>query len=150
MQSFIHVLNSATLGSTAIEGMAWHEWVISRHWKCGLQNVTHTHTHIYCWIVLRKQKILAFSIIFHTEIFTGSQNLSPWKTLARLSYTVNSCWSLGDAIEFSLIKHQNNMSSTPGDPLLTWFILIPAWISNHLSSKVWDENTYPPLKFGNR
>ena len=35
--------------------------------------------------------------------------------------------------------------------------LIPAWISNHMPSKVWDEINYPfpnfsgtPLKFGNR
>ena len=149
MQSFIHVLNSATLGWTAIEGMAWHEWVISRRWKCGPQNVTHTHTYLLLNCFAETKNICIFYHFPHWD-FTGSQNLSPWKTLARLSYTVNSCWSLGDAIEFSLLKHQNNLSSTPGDPLLTWFILIPAWISNHMSSKVWDENTYPPLKFGNR
>ena len=27
--------------------------------------------------------------------------------------------------------------------LLTWFTLIPAWISNHIIGKMWDEFTYP-------
>ena len=31
--------------------------------------------------------------------------------------------------------------------LLTWFNLNPAWISNHLHGKVWDEINYPFLNF---
>ena len=31
--------------------------------------------------------------------------------------------------------------------LLTWLTSIPAWISNHMLNKVWDEITYPYLNF---
>ena len=31
--------------------------------------------------------------------------------------------------------------------LLTWIDLIPAWISNHMLSKVWHRITYPFLNF---
>ena len=31
--------------------------------------------------------------------------------------------------------------------ILTWFSLIPAWISNHMHGKVWDEITYPLPNF---
>ena len=37
--------------------------------------------------------------------------------------------------------------SNQGPLLLIWFTLFPAWISNHMPSKVWDEITYPFLNF---
>ena len=36
-----------------------------------------------------------------------------------------------------------------GPLFLTWFNSIPAWISNYIHYKVWDEITYPFLKFRN-
>ena len=32
--------------------------------------------------------------------------------------------------------------TTPGPLLLTWLTLIPAWISNYIHHKLWDEITY--------
>ena len=34
-----------------------------------------------------------------------------------------------------------------GPLLLTWLILIPAWIGNYIHYEVWDEITYPFLNF---
>ena len=44
----------------------------------------------------------------------------------------------------TLIGHpQSAYGSSPGVPLLTWNTLIPAWISDHMPSKLWDKITYP-------
>ena len=37
----------------------------------------------------------------------------------------------------------NNKNRVLGPLLLSWLTLIPAWISNHMPNKVWDEITYP-------
>ena len=48
-------------------------------------------------------------------------------------------------------NHDNYSSANSGfghrAPLLTGINLIPAWISNHMPSKMWDENIYPFLNF---
>ena len=38
-------------------------------------------------------------------------------------------------------------NTTSGPFYLHGLTLIPAWISNHMPSKVWDEITYPFLNF---
>ena len=55
-----------------------------------------------------------------------------------------SCVDIGfmDAKPF-LISSENNL----GPLLLTWFNLIPTWISNYIHYKVWDEITYPMPNF---
>ena len=42
-----------------------------------------------------------------------------------------------------LVAHHHSYCSRLGPLLLTWFNFNPAWISNHMSSKLLDEITYP-------
>ena len=54
------------------------------------------------------------------------------------------CW----LEEIANIKETNRSQIYWPPLLLTWFLtLIPAWISNHIHYKEWDEITYPFLNF---
>ena len=85
------------------------------------------------------------------DIFPESSDYSPWGAKEYLSVT-RTRWAwmmygihMGNITQS--ISYIKVMCIEQGPLLLTWIILISAWISNHMPSKVWDEITFPFLNF---
>ena len=89
------------------------------------------HTSSYCDMLSGKHQIIVSIMVYLHTLCDG------FGLCLKSSGTMVSCkiiWAIWNI---------------QGPHLLTWFnfALIPAWISNHILYKVWDEIIYPFLNF---
>ena len=70
--------------------------------------------------------------------------------MSNMNVIKKSNWYFGE-IDFLAFVEGNRLSLSNLYPRAPFYkhgyTLIPAWISNHMPSKVWDEITYPFLNF---
>ena len=106
-------------------------------YKCGQLHTKYSNKH-----KITNHKIFLEEIFKRISSDQIYQNLLPCMRKGKYScFVFSSSKQIMDTVLYIIRTPSFNDGLT----------LIPAWISNHMPSKVWDEITYPsaPLKFGN-
>ena len=94
------------------------------------------------WIAMRTAASQVATGLVSEAVPTFGHGQSRWQTLQW-----NSGWTPADTGNLGFWKINCQMSCTSFTNMGTFYkhglTLIPAWISNHIPSKLWDEITYP-------
>ena len=92
------------------------------------------HTVVLYDITIRMVRHVSHVPEHSTLMQTTTEKVTSHKILNRIKFL--------KCLNEEFLTHNAN-ASAPATLLITWINLIPTWIRNHMSNKLWDEITYP-------